>query len=172
VPTGRHESWIEPHVPLARLHESVRTQHVPAVPEGGAGPGAPVALFTHSEPAAQLALMLFFPQPSGRFVPHWPAPVYDAAVFGVQHAPVVPAAGGGEAPPVVVQVAGEVHAQFSELVPQPFGSDEPHLPAYVVAHVFALQQDFVVSSQTPLGHVPHFTVLPQPSSNVPHWNVL
>ena len=70
VPTARHESWIAPHVPEARLHESVRVQHEPTTPEAGAGPGLPVAFATHSSPVAQVAFTVW-PQPSGRFVPQW-----------------------------------------------------------------------------------------------------
>lgn len=68
-PAARQESWIAPHVPEARLHESVRVQHDPTTPDAGAGPGLPVAFATHSSPAAHAAFTVW-PQPSGRFVPH------------------------------------------------------------------------------------------------------
>ncbi len=83
------------------LQESVRVQQVPGVPAGGAMPGAPVALLTHSWLAPQATSTLFSPQPLGSDVPHWPA--YEAGVFGVQHAPVLPGAGAGLLPPVWVQ---------------------------------------------------------------------
>jgi hypothetical protein len=70
VPAARHESWIGPHVPEARLHESVRVQHDPTTPDAGAGPGLPVAFATHSSPVAHAAFTVC-PHPSGRFVPHW-----------------------------------------------------------------------------------------------------
>jgi hypothetical protein len=73
-PAARHESWIGPHVPEARLHESVRVQHEPTTPEAGAGPGLPVEFATHSSFAGHAAVTVW-PQPSGRFVPHWFWPV-------------------------------------------------------------------------------------------------
>jgi hypothetical protein len=70
VSVGHVPAAVPLHVPV-----SVRTQHVPTVPAGGIGPGEPVALFTQSCPLGHDAFTLFTPQPFGRFVPHWPAPV-------------------------------------------------------------------------------------------------
>jgi hypothetical protein len=167
----RHEFWIGPHVPEARLHESVRVQHVPATPLAGAGPGEPVALPTHSLPAPHETFRLFTPHPLGRLVPHWPAAARSATVLGMQHEPVTPLAGAALAPPVSVQVP-VAHGQARLLAPQPFGRAVPHLPGYVAAHVFALQQVFVTLLQTPLAQVPQVTVEPHVSSNVPHWNAV
>lgn len=142
-------------------------QHEPTTPAGGAGPGLPLALLTHSLPSPQVALMVFCPQWFGRFVPHCPAFVYVDAVMGVQHAPAVDAGGGGLSPPVVVQTP-PVHAHVRLFCPHPFGSELPHCPAYVAPQVFAAQHVLLESSQIPLGHDPHVTVEPHPSSNVPH----
>lgn len=78
--------------------------------------------------------------------------------------------GAGETPPSVVHVAGFVHVQSMTFCPQPFGKSRPHLPAYVVLHAKPAQHVWVVLSHGPFGHVPHVSVPPHESSNVPHWN--
>jgi hypothetical protein len=68
----RHEFWVGAHEPASCCWQlSVRVQHEPTVPLGGAAPGCPFRLSTQTPPLAQMALMLFSPQPFGRFVPHW-----------------------------------------------------------------------------------------------------
>ena len=128
LPSRRHEFATEAHEPGAfEAHVSVRVQHVPTTPLAGAGPGCPVRFPTHSWFAPQ-ATVTVPPQPFGRFVPHCPWPENEAAVFGVQHAPGVPAAGAGVAPPFCVQVWPPAHGQFSVLCPQPFARLVPHWP--------------------------------------------
>ena len=62
------------------------------------------------------------------------------------------------------------HGHGRLFAPHPLASAVPHLPAYVPAHVLALQHAFVTLLHTPLGHDPQVTVDPHVSSNVPHAN--
>jgi hypothetical protein len=121
-----HESEMSAHCPAGTLlHESVRVQQVPGVPEVGATPGAPVPLSTQSWLAPHGTLTSLLPQPSDKSVPHCPG--YDAAVLGVQHVPVVPF-GGAPPPPVFVQTPVP-QAQLRSFAPQPSASACPHSPA-------------------------------------------
>ncbi len=67
------ESGTAMHWPAGTAPHVVLVQHVPGVPGGGATPGAPVALSTHTWSTPHATLMSLFPHPSGSPVPHCPA---------------------------------------------------------------------------------------------------
>jgi hypothetical protein len=117
---GSHVSASSLHWPDATDVQTLfGAQQLPMTPLAGGGPGLFVVLSTHSPPLGQMALMLLSPQPVGRLVPHSPAAVYVAAVFGTQQVPAVPLV-------VEEQVSPAAHGQLTEVPPQPSSRLVPH----------------------------------------------